>query len=74
MQKVLVQVLERIRDLGMERVMDPGHGLEGGSTPRGVGRPPRAVLKTLHGFVFGGLYWKPKKKMEMLGWGILDRV
>ena len=73
-QKDLVHVPERVRDPGMERFMDSGHGLEGGSTPRGVGWPPRGLLKTQLGFVFGALYWQPRKKTGMIGWGILDRV
>ena len=32
-------VLERVRDLDLERVMDPGHGLEGDPNSGGVGRP-----------------------------------
>ena len=44
-QKDLVHVPERVRDPGMERFMDSGHGLKGGSTPRGVGWPPRGPFE-----------------------------
>ena len=38
-------MLERVRDPEMERVMDLGHGLEGDSKLRGVGRPSRGPFE-----------------------------
>ena len=55
-------MLERVRDLDLVWVMDPGWVVL-----------PWALLKTLLGFVFGGLYWQPKK-IGTSRWGPLVRA